>query len=43
LLVREAGGLVEDMTEGGDPLKSGSIVAAGEQVFSRFAGIVRNA
>jgi len=41
LLIREAGGFVEDITEGGDPLKSGAIVVAGEQVFPKFSRIVR--
>lgn len=42
LLVREAGGFVEDITKDGNPLESGNVIVAGEQIFDRFAKIVRN-
>lgn len=42
LLVKEAGGLIEDMSQEDNPLVSGNVIAANEQVFSRFAKLVRN-
>ncbi|MBV7410562.1 inositol monophosphatase family protein [Maritimibacter sp. DP1N21-5] len=41
LIVKEAGGLVEGLTQGEDPLISGEIVASNEQVFDKFAKIIR--
>lgn len=42
LLVKEAGGLIEDISQEDNPLISGNVIAANEQVFSRFAKLVRN-
>ena len=41
LLVKEAGGLVEGVREGQDPLATGSILAANEQIFDSFAKNLR--
>ncbi|MFE3836324.1 inositol monophosphatase family protein [Pseudogemmobacter sonorensis] len=41
LLVKEAGGLVEGLREGQDPLESGSVLAANEQIFASFAKTLR--
>ena len=41
LLVKEAGGLVEGVREGQDPLESGSVLAANEQIFNTFAKTIR--
>lgn len=41
LLVREAGGFVEGIREGDDPLESGRLIAANPQVFDAFSRIVR--
>lgn len=41
LLVREAGGLVEGIREGQEPLESGSLLAANEQVFASVAKMLR--
>jgi len=42
LLVKEAGGLVEGFSPTENPIETGEIIAANEQVFSRFAKLVRN-
>ncbi len=41
LLVREAGGLVEGVREGQDPLEDGSILAANDQIFAPLARLLR--
>ena len=41
LLVREAGGLIEAITPGDDPLSDKSILAANNTVFDSFAAIIR--
>ena len=41
LIVREAGGLVEAIDEGQNPLTDKSIVAANGEIFSKFAKIIR--
>ncbi|SFP50457.1 inositol monophosphatase family protein [Tranquillimonas alkanivorans] len=41
LIVREAGGLVDGIREGDDPLERGEIIAANEGVFDAFAKAVR--
>lgn len=42
LLVKEAGGFVESITKDGNPIVNGSIIASNDQVFDRFAKLVRN-
>jgi myo-inositol-1(or 4)-monophosphatase len=42
LIVREAGGLVEAVAPGGDPLEDGTILAANEPIFDTFAKVIRN-
>ncbi|MGM0585846.1 MAG: inositol monophosphatase family protein [Pseudomonadota bacterium] len=43
LLVREAGGFVEALSEpGGDPLSTGDVVAANGEVFESFAELLRS-
>ena len=41
LLVREAGGLVEPLTPGGNILGDGEVVAANAAIFEKFAGMLR--
>ncbi len=41
LIVREAGGLVETIEEGGNPAASGSVLAANAEIFNRFAAVIR--
>ena len=41
LIVREAGGLVEALEPGENPLTSKSLVAANADIFGTFADIVR--
>ncbi len=41
LLVKEAGGMVEGIREGQDPLESGSVLAANEGVFAPFSKALR--
>lgn len=43
LLVKEAGGLLDGMTKGDDPLKTGEVIAAAEPIYDRFAKLVRGA
>ncbi|RMD48056.1 MAG: inositol monophosphatase [Alphaproteobacteria bacterium] len=43
LLVREAGGLVEPIREGGDILEDGEVIAANPDIFERFAAVIRGA
>ncbi|PHQ72012.1 MAG: inositol monophosphatase [Paracoccus sp.] len=42
LLVREAGGFVEGIRDGDDPLESGRMIAANPQLFDSFAKIIRS-
>ncbi|MCU0856624.1 MAG: inositol monophosphatase, partial [Rhodobacteraceae bacterium] len=42
LIVKEAGGLVEAVTPGEDPLLAGNILAANAEIFDTFAGVIRN-
>ena len=42
VIVREAGGLVEPLKPGGDILEDGEVICANEQVFERFAKVIRN-
>lgn len=41
LIVREAGGFVEAIGEGDNPLESGEVIASNPEVFETFAGIIR--
>jgi myo-inositol-1(or 4)-monophosphatase len=41
IIVREAGGLIEPLTKGGDILEDGEVICANQQVFDKFAGIIR--
>lgn len=41
LLVREAGGLVGPMDEGGNPMEGAGVIAANAEVFDRFTKLVR--
>jgi myo-inositol-1(or 4)-monophosphatase len=41
ILVREAGGLVEAITPGADPVEGGEVVAANADLFGAFAGVLR--
>ena len=43
LIVREAGGLVEPLSSGGDILESGALICANAAIFDGFAGIIRDA
>ncbi|WP_211341051.1 inositol monophosphatase family protein [Paracoccus methylarcula] len=42
LMVREAGGFVEGIREGDDPLESGRMIAANPQLFDAFAKVIRS-
>ncbi|WGI23111.1 inositol monophosphatase family protein [Amylibacter sp. IMCC11727] len=42
LLVKEAGGLIDSMEKGSNPIDDGTVIAANEQVFDRFCKLVRN-
>lgn len=41
LLVREAGGLVEPLKPGGDPLAGDGVIAANTSIFETFSGTIR--
>ncbi|MAY89507.1 MAG: inositol monophosphatase [Pseudooceanicola sp.] len=41
IILREAGGLAEPMTKGGDILNDGEVVAANEAIFASFAKVIR--
>ena len=41
VLVKEAGGIVEPLTPGGDALADGEIIAAAEPIFDKFAKVIR--
>jgi myo-inositol-1(or 4)-monophosphatase len=42
LIVREAGGFVEAIAPGEDPLVAGTILSANAEIFGTFAGVIRN-
>ena len=42
LLVKEAGGLIDSMEKGRNPIDDGTVIAANERVFDRFCKLVRN-
>ena len=42
IILREAGGLVEPLTPGGDILGDGEVIAANEKIFDKFARVIRN-
>ncbi len=42
IIVREAGGLVESVTERADPLEDGGILCANNAIFDQFAKVIRN-
>ncbi len=42
LIVREAGGLVEPLSSGGDILESGALICANAAIYDGFAGIIRD-
>lgn len=41
LIVREAGGLVESVVEGGDPVDFGGVLAANAEIFTAFSRVIR--
>ena len=41
IILREAGGLAEPMTKGGDILTDGEVIAANEAIFASFAKVIR--
>ncbi len=41
LLVREAGGFVEGVEAGSDPISSGSVLSANASIFETFSGLIR--
>lgn len=41
VIVREAGGFVQPLNEGGDILGDGAVICANEAVFDTFAGLIR--
>ncbi|QMU58458.1 MAG: inositol monophosphatase [Boseongicola sp.] len=43
LIVREAGGLVDGMDRGSDPLETGSLICAAEPIFDSFSKVIRGA
>ena len=43
LLVREAGGLVDGLKRGDDPLVGGNLLCSNEPIFDEFAKVIRNA
>ncbi len=42
VILREAGGLVEPLTRGGDILADGEVLCANEAIFDQFAKVIRN-
>lgn len=42
LIVKEAGGLVEPITEGADILEDGEILCSNEPIFTQFSKVIRN-
>ena len=43
VIVREAGGIVEPLNEGGDIMEDGQVICANEPIFETFAKVIRNA
>ena len=41
LIVKEAGGFVETIKPGNNPLDSGELIAGNERIFEQFARIIR--
>jgi len=41
IIVREAGGLIEPLTEGGDILGDGEVICSNEAIFDKFAKVIR--
>jgi myo-inositol-1(or 4)-monophosphatase len=41
IIVKEAGGLIEPLTEGGDILEDGELICANEAIFDKFAKVMR--
>ena len=41
LLVREAGGFIEGIDKGADPLTSGGLIAANGAIFETFSRVIR--
>ncbi|WP_172293873.1 inositol monophosphatase family protein [Pseudoruegeria sp. HB172150] len=42
VIVREAGGLIEPLTPGGDLLEDGALICGNERIFDQFAGVIRS-
>ncbi|WP_299848548.1 inositol monophosphatase family protein [uncultured Roseovarius sp.] len=42
IILREAGALVEPLSEGGDILADGEVICANEAIFDKFAKVIRN-
>ncbi len=42
VILREAGGLVEPLSPGGDMLEDGQLICANEKIFDQFARVIRN-
>ncbi len=42
IIVKEAGGLVQPLTPGGDILEDGEVICANEPIFDQFAKTIRN-
>ncbi len=42
VILREAGGLVEPLTPGGNILEDGEVIGANEAIFEKFSGVIRN-
>jgi myo-inositol-1(or 4)-monophosphatase len=42
VIVREAGGIVEPLNEGGDIMEDGQVICANEPIFETFAKVIRN-
>jgi myo-inositol-1(or 4)-monophosphatase len=41
IIVREAGGLIEPLTEGGDILEDGEVICSNEAIFDKFVKVIR--
>ena len=41
MIVREAGGFVESLREGGEIFEQGSVIAANGEIFAKFAEVLR--
>lgn len=42
IIVKEAGGLIEPLTPGGDIIQDGEVICANEPIFTSFAKVIRN-